>query len=100
MAETQDFHDELDTLAREVEQAIREFDAALERHATVRQRAHEPVFRSESADFDDVQDLFFNRGRLSLGRLFYGFASHDGRQNCADRELNRTHSAHFARFAP
>ncbi|KAB1187332.1 MULTISPECIES: hypothetical protein [Haloferax] len=59
MAENQDFHDELDTLASDIERAIREFDAALERHAMVRQRARDPVFRSESAEFDDVQELFF-----------------------------------------
>ncbi|KTG30568.1 hypothetical protein [Haloferax profundi] len=59
MAENQDFHDELDTLARDIERAILEFDAALERHSAVRQRTHEPVFRSDSVDFDDVQELFF-----------------------------------------
>lgn len=59
MAENSDFHDELDSLARELERAILEFDAALDRHATVRQRAQAPTFRSESVDFDDVQELFF-----------------------------------------
>lgn len=59
MAETTDFHDELDALARELERAILEFDAALERHASVRQQATEPTFRAETADLDDVQDLFF-----------------------------------------
>jgi hypothetical protein len=59
MAETQDIHEELDTLARDIEQAILEFDAALERHTAIRQRAREPVFRSEPVDVDDVQNLFF-----------------------------------------
>ena len=59
MAENTDFHDELDALARELERAIREFDAALDRHTAVRQQATEPTFRSESVELDDVQDLFF-----------------------------------------
>nr|WP_244509624.1 hypothetical protein [Haloferax larsenii] len=59
MADDTDIHDDLDALACDIERAILEFDAALERHAQVRQRVREPVFRSETTTFDDVQDLFF-----------------------------------------
>ncbi|KAB1197982.1 MULTISPECIES: hypothetical protein [Haloferax] len=59
MAETTDFHDELDALARELEEAIFEFDAALERHARVRQGAQSPSLNPHSVEFDDVQELFF-----------------------------------------
>ncbi|CQR48932.1 MULTISPECIES: hypothetical protein [Haloferax] len=59
MADDDELHGEIDALARDIERAILEFDSALERHAMIRQTAREPVFRSESPQFDDVQNLFF-----------------------------------------
>ncbi|WP_416840145.1 hypothetical protein [Haloferax sp. DFSO52] len=59
MAENSELHDELDALARELEQAILEFDAVLERHALVRQRNQSLAFDPNSVEFDDVQELFF-----------------------------------------
>ncbi|AFK19657.1 hypothetical protein E6P09_01890 [Haloferax mediterranei ATCC 33500] len=59
MADDEALHGEIDALARDVERAILEFDSALQRHDRIRQTAREPVFRSETVEFDDVQELFF-----------------------------------------
>lgn len=59
MADDDELHDEIGALARDIERAILELDSTLERHATIRQTAREPMFRSESPEFGDVQNLFF-----------------------------------------